>query len=54
MNGFETDYSAMTLHKIREQQLTAQTENERNVRSLREEIVYHVRRAVRINNNPKR
>ena len=54
MNGFETDYNAMTLHKIREQEINAQAENERNVRSLREEINYHVRRTIRINNNPKR
>lgn len=54
MNGFETDYSAMTLHKSREQEINVQIENERNVRSLREEINYHIRRVIRINNNPVR
>lgn len=52
MNTFENDYSAMVLHKSREQELMSQAENERKARTLREEAIRYVRRIIRSDNNP--
>ena len=54
MNGFENDYGAMTLQRAREIEIRRKIENAQNVRSLREKAEQHVRRAIRINNNPPR
>ena len=54
MNGFENTYAALTVHKTRERELLARAENERHARSLREEINYHMRHVLRINNDPVR
>lgn len=54
MTGFENDYGAMTLQRAREIEIRRKAENDRNIRSLREQVNYHIRRVIRINNNPPR
>ncbi|MEM9952609.1 MAG: hypothetical protein AAF846_13470 [Chloroflexota bacterium] len=54
MNNFDHDYTAMSIHKSREQELLSRAEENRKAKSLREQITYRVRRAIRINNDPVR
>jgi len=54
MENFNSEFAAMNIHKSREQELLAQAENDRKVKSLREKLTFRVRRAIRINNDPTR
>lgn len=51
MDNFIHEYTAMSVHKSREQELLAIAEKERNAKALRETISQRVRRVMR-NNNP--
>lgn len=54
MDNINNEYSIMTFHKSREQELIAQAENERKAKTLRETLTGRVRRIIGKNNSPIR
>lgn len=54
MNNHDHEFNAMVIHKSRAQEMLARAEENRKAKSLREQITYRVRRAIRINNDPVR
>lgn len=52
--SFGNDWTSMIVHKVRQQELLNQAENERAAKAIKNEDEPRRRRIVRINNNPGR
>jgi hypothetical protein len=54
MNNLGTDYASILMHQARMQEIIEKAEKENRFRNLCQQAESHVRRLVRINNNPRR
>jgi hypothetical protein len=54
MNNLGTDYASILMHQARMQEIVEKAAKENRFRTMCQEAENHLRRMVRINNNPRR